>query len=124
MSDETNDAPASDHSERDRSERPRPERRLPRMSDIFDVTDDMIAFADKYQQVWESEAKATIALGEFLNFRAQSLRNQVDLMRMGTDSFRRYNEWSEAIFGVRPETFMRGLMDQMDRLRPRARTGR
>jgi hypothetical protein len=96
---------------------PRPRRRLPRVSDLLDVTDDMIAFADKYQQVWENEAKATIALGEFLNFRAQSLRTQVELMRMGSDSFRRYNEWSEAVFGVRPETFMRGLLDQIDRFR-------
>ncbi len=100
---------------------PRARPRLPRVSDLFDVTDEMISFADKYQQVWENEGKATIALGEFLNFRAQSLRNQVDLMRMGSDSFRRYNQWSEAIFGVRPEQFMRGIMDQMDRLRPRER---
>jgi hypothetical protein len=101
----------------------RPRRRLPRMSDLLDVTDDMIAFADKYQQVWENEAKATISLGEFLNFRAQSLRTQVDLMRMGTDAFNRYNAWSEAIFGVRPESFMRGLMDTVDRLRPQPREG-
>lgn len=101
----------------DPAPRPRPARRFPRVTDLLDVTDDMIAFADKYQQVWENEAKATIALGEFLNFRAQSLRSQVELMRMGSDSFRRYNEWSEAIFGVRPESFMRGLMDQLDRFR-------
>ena len=100
---------------------PRARPRLPRVSDLLDVTEDMINFADKYQQVWENEAKATISLGEFLYFRAQSLRNQVDLMRMGSDSFRRYNQWSEAIFGVRPEQFMRGIMDQMDRLRPRER---
>jgi hypothetical protein len=99
------------------SARPRARPRFPRVTDLLDVTDEMIAFADKYQQVWENEAKATIALGEFLNFRAQSLRSQVELMRMGSDSFRRYNEWSEAIFGVRPESFMRGLMDQLDRFR-------
>jgi hypothetical protein len=96
----------------------RPRRRLPRVSDIFDVTEDMIAFADKYQQVWEHEAKATIALGEFLNFRAASLRTPVDRMRMGSDSFRRYSAWSEAIFGVRPETFMQGMMDQVERFWP------
>ena len=104
---------------------PRPRRRLPRMSDLFDVTDDMIAFADKYQQVWENEARATLALGEFLQARSQSLRSQVDLMRMGTDAFQRYNAWSEAVFGVRPESFMRGLMDQMERFAPgRVRTQR
>lgn len=95
--------------------RPRP--RLPRVADLLDVTDEMIEFADKYQQVWENEAKATIALGEFLNYRAASLRHQVDLMRMGSDAFKRYSAWSEALFGVRPESFMRGLMDQVERLR-------
>lgn len=102
---------------------PKPPRRrgLPRMSDLLDVTEEMIAFADTYQQAWENEAKATIALGEFLNFRAASLKNQVELMRLGNDAFRRYNEWSEALFGVRPETFMRGMLDQIDRLRPRPR---
>lgn len=100
---------------------PRPRPRLPRVSDLLDVTEDMIAFADRYQQVWENEGKATIALGEFLNFRAQSMRMQVELMRMGSDSFRRYNQWSEAIFGVRPEQFMNGIIDQMERLRPRER---
>jgi hypothetical protein len=103
------------------SQSARPRRRLPRVSDLFDVTDDMITFADRYQQVWENEAKATIALGEFLNFRAQSLRQQVELMRLGTDSFKRYNAWSEAVFGVRPESLMRGVIDQMDRLRPQPR---
>ena len=98
-----------------------PRRRLPRMSDLLDVTEDMIAFADKYQQVWEQEAKATIALGEFMNARATSLRNQVDLMRMGNDSFRKYNAWSEAMFGVRPESIMRSMMDEIDRFRPRPR---
>jgi hypothetical protein len=96
-------------------------RRVPRVSDLLDVTEEMISFADKYQQVWENEAKATLALGEFLSARSASLRTQVELMRMGNDAYRRYNEWSEALFGVRPETFMRGLIDQMDRLRPRPR---
>ena len=102
--------------------RPRPHR--PRVSDLLDVTDDMINFADKYQQVWENEAKATLALGEFLSARAASLRTQVELMRMGTASFQRYNNWSEALFGVRPESFMRGLMDSMERMAPRTRTRR
>jgi len=86
----------------------------------MDITDEMIAFADKYQQVWENEAKATLALGEFLQSRSSSLRAQVELMRMGNEAFRRYSSWSEALFGVRPETFMQGLMDQMERWRPSA----
>ena len=92
---------------------PRSRPRIPRVSDLLDVTDEMITFADKYQQVWEQEAKATIALGEFLHARSGSLRTQVELMRMGNDVFRRYTQWSETIFGVRPESFMRGLMDAM-----------
>jgi hypothetical protein len=98
--------------------------RRPRISDMFDVTEDMINFADKYQQVWENEAKATIALGEFLNARASSLRTQVELMRMGTDSFRKYNDWSETLFGVRPDSFMRGLLDQLESFSPAARRTR
>ena len=99
-------------------------RRLPRVSDLLDVTDEMIAFADKYQQVWENEAKATLALGEFLAARSSSLKAQVELMRMGSDSFRKYSSWSEALFGVRPETFMQGMMDQMERWRPAPREER
>ncbi len=102
---------------------PRPRRRLPRVSDLLDVTDEMIAFADKYQQVWENEARATLALGEFLSARSGSLKAQVDLMKMGSESFRKYNAWSEALFGVRPESFMRGLMDTMERLRPQQKNG-
>ena len=99
-----------------------PKRRMPRVSDLLDVSEEMINFADKYQQVWENEAKATLALGEFLSARAASLRTQVELMRMGSDAFRRYNEWSEALFGVRPDSFMRGILDQMERLTPRPGT--
>lgn len=99
---------------------PRRRPRLPRISDMWEITDEMIAFADTYQQVWEHESKATIALGEFLHERSQSLKSQVELMRMGSGAFKRYTDWSEAIFGVRPETFMQGLMDQVERLRPRA----
>ena len=102
----------------DESTEPRVRRRLPRVSDLFDVTDEMIAFADKYQQVWENEAKATVALGEFLSARAASLRTQVELMRMGTDAYKKYSAWSEAVFGVRPETFMQGVTDQLERFRP------
>lgn len=98
--------------------------RRPRVSDLLDVTDEMINFADKYQQVWENEAKATLALGEFLSARSASLRTQVELMRMGSESFRRYNNWSEALFGVRPESFMRGLMDSIERMAPKPRMRR
>ena len=86
--------------------------RLPRFSDLLDVTDEMIVFADTYQKVWESEGRAVLALGEFLTARSESLRHQVTLMRMGNDAFRRYSQWSEAIFGIRPETFMTGLLDR------------
>ena len=51
---------------------------LPRISDLFDISDEMISFAEKYQKVWESEAKATLALGEFLGGRADSMRCSTD----------------------------------------------
>jgi hypothetical protein len=96
------------------------------MTSLLDVTEDMIAFADTYQQAWESEAKATMALGEFLNFRAQALRKQVELMRMGTDAYRRYTAWSESLFGVRPEQMLQTFVDAMEAARtpppPRRRT--
>ena len=108
-----------------------PRRRLPRFSDMREVTDEMISFADKYQQVWEQEAKATLAFGEFLHARSQSLKLQVELMRLGTGAFRRYGDWSESLFGLRPEMFMNNFIDQAERLgfgagaaspRPRRRT--
>ena len=92
-----------------------PRRRLPRVSDLREVTDEMISFADKYQQVWEQEAKATLAFGEFLHSRSQSLKLQVELMRMGTGAFRRYGDWSESLFGLRPEMFMNNFIDQAER---------
>ena len=88
---------------------------------LLDVTDEMIAFADRYQQVWEHEARATLALGEFLAARSASLKAQVELMRMGSEAWRRYSAWSESLFGVRPETFMQGMMEQMERWRPARR---
>lgn len=100
----------------DATEAPRPRGRLPRVSDLREVTDESIAFADLYQQVWEQEAKATLALAEFLQARSESLRVQVQLMKMGTGAFRRYSDWSTALFGVRPETFMDGIVDQVERL--------
>jgi hypothetical protein len=99
-------------------ERPssRPSRsRLPRFSDLLDVSDDMITFVEKYQKVWESESKAQLALGEFLAGRAESMRYQVEMMRMGSDAFRRYNEWSQSILSLRPDTFIQAFMRPNDR---------
>ncbi len=90
--------------------RPRRMPGLPRISDLFDISDEMITFAEKYQKVWESEAKATLGLGEFLGGRADSLRYQVELMRMGSDAFRRYTQWSEALLSLRPDTFIQSFM--------------
>jgi hypothetical protein len=115
----------------DTTEAPRPRGRLPRVSALREVTDETIAFADLYQQVWEQEAKATLGLAEFLRARSESLRVQVQLMKMGTGAFRRYSDWSTALFGVRPETFMDQIVEQVEtlgfgaassRTRPRRRT--
>jgi hypothetical protein len=93
--------------------------RLPRFRDLVDVSDEMIAFVEKYQQVWASESKAMISLGEFLGARAQSLQSQVELMRMGSDAFRRYTAWSDALMDMRPDRFMRAWLSEMEqRTRP------
>ncbi len=89
-----------------RSSRPR----IPRIRDLFEASDEMIAFVEKYQKVWESESKAMLALGEFLGARAESMRYQVELMRMGTDTFRRYTAWSEALLSLRPDTLIQSFM--------------
>jgi len=91
--------------------------RLPRLSDLVDVTDEMITFVEKYQRVWEAESKAMLALGEFLGQRAESMRFQVEMMRMGSDSFRRYNDWSQALLQLRPDTLLQSFM------RPREEAG-
>lgn len=83
---------------------------MPRLSDLLDVSDEMISFVEKYQKVWEAEAKAMLALGEFLGGRAESMRYQLEMMRMGTGAFRRYVEWSEAIMSLRPDTFLQSFM--------------
>ncbi len=88
--------------------------RLPRISDLVEAGDDMIAFVEKYQKVWESESKAMTGLGEFLGARAESMRYQVELMRMGTDTFRRYIAWSEALLSLRPDTFLQSFMRPRD----------
>jgi hypothetical protein len=90
------------------SSRPSGGGRLPRFSDLFDASEEMIAFVENYQRVWDSESKAMFALGEFLHQRSESVRLQVELMRMGSGTFRRYTEWSEALF--RPDTFMQAFM--------------
>lgn len=70
----------------------------------------MIAFVERYQKVWEAESRAMLGLGEFLGARAESMRYQVELMRMGTDTFRRYLLWSEALLSLRPDTFLQSFL--------------
>ena len=93
----------------------RPRRaRMPRVSDLVEAGDEMIAFVEKYQKVWESESKAMLGLGEFLGARAESMRYQVELMRMGTDTFRRYLQWSDALLSLRPDTILQSFMRPRD----------
>jgi hypothetical protein len=105
--------------ERVRKRRPRvnDRARFPGLNTVFDATDDMITFVETYQKVWESESKAMHALGEFLGARSDSLRYQVELMRMGSDTFRRYSRWSETLLGLRPEAFAQAWLDTMERFR-------
>jgi hypothetical protein len=91
--------------------------RLPGLNTVFEATDDMITFVEAYQKVWESESKAMLALSEFLGARSEALRYQVELMKMGTDSFRRYSRWSETLLGLRPEAFAQAWLDTMERWR-------
>ena len=91
---------------------------MPRIGDLLDVTDDMIAFVEKYQQVWEHESRAMLALGEFLAARSDSLKAQVELMRMGSGSARRYTAWADALLGMRPDTMVQSWMQALQR-RPR-----
>ncbi len=100
----------------DKAEAP-PFGRLPRFGDLLEVSDEMIAFVEKYQQVWQNESRAMLALGEFLGARADSLRAQVELMRMGSDAFRRYTSWSDAILGLRPEAFVQAWLRSLERFR-------
>lgn len=87
-----------------------PPRLVPRIGDLLSASDEMIAFVEKYQKVWEAESRAMLALGEFLSARAESMRLQVELMRTGTDSFRRYVEWSEALLSLRPDTLLQSFI--------------
>jgi hypothetical protein len=104
-----------DANERGTSRPPRGGLRFPRMSDVLDVSEEMIAFVEKYQKVWESEAKATMALGEFLSFRAESMRYQVEMMRAGSDSFRRYVEWTDALMSFRPDRLLDAFLRPPER---------
>ena len=74
----------------------------------------MITFVENYQKVWEAESKAMLALGEFLGQRAESMRFQVEMMRMGSDAFRRDNDWSQALLQLRPDTLLQSFMRRPD----------
>jgi hypothetical protein len=86
-----------------------------RLRDLVEVSDDVINFVERYQKVWEAEGKAMIALGEFLTLRSESMRYQVEMMRMGGDYFRRYTEWVEALMSLRPDLILQSLMRPTDR---------
>ena len=88
---------------------------LPRIGDLLDVSDEMIAFVEKYQQVWEHESRAMLALGEFLAARSDSMRAQVELMRMGSGTARRYTAWADALLGMRPDTVVQSWMQALQR---------
>ncbi|HYM16769.1 MAG TPA: hypothetical protein VEZ14_14550 [Dehalococcoidia bacterium] len=99
----------------DEPERPAPRRRppprlVPRIGDLLDTSEEMIAFVEKYQNVWEAESRAMLAMGEFLGARAEAMRYQAELMRMGTDTFRRYVDWSEALLSLRPDTIIQAFL--------------
>ena len=93
----------------------RPPLRFMRLKDIVETSDEVISFVDKYQKVWEAEGKAMIALGEFLTLRSESMRYQVEMMKMGNDGFRRYNEWLEAIMSLRPDNILQALLRPPER---------
>lgn len=99
---------------RERRPGPRPPR-MPRISDLLDASEEMIEFVDKYQKVWEAESKAMLALGEFMGGRSESMRYQVELMRMGSGAFRRYTDWSQALLSLRPDTILQSFMRPPER---------
>ncbi len=88
----------------------RPPLRFMRLKDLVDTSDDVIQFVERYQKVWEAEGKAMVALGEFLTLRSESMKYQVEMMRMGNDSFRRYNDWVEALMSLRPDTLLSSIL--------------
>jgi hypothetical protein len=93
----------------------RPPLRFMRLRDLVETSDDVISFVENYQKVWETEGRAMIALGEFLTLRSESMRYQVEMMKMGNDAFRRYNEWLEALMSLRPDTIMQAFMRPPER---------
>ncbi|MBF6601222.1 MAG: hypothetical protein IVW36_12015 [Dehalococcoidia bacterium] len=92
---------------------------VPRFGDMLSPSDDMIAFVEKYQQAWRHESRAMIALGEFMTARADALRTQAELMRMGSDVARRYRAWSDALLSLRPEAIVQPWLQ----MRPPRRGG-
>lgn len=99
-------ADTTDRSSRDA----RPPLRFMRLRDLVDTSDDVIQFVERYQKVWEAEGKAMSALGEFLTLRSESMKYQVEMMRMGSDAFRRYNDWLEALMSLRPDTLLSSFL--------------
>lgn len=93
----------------------RPPLRFMRLRDIVETSDDVISFVEKYQKVWEAEGRAMVALGEFLTLRSESMRYQVEMMRMGNDAFRRYSDWLEALMSLRPDTLIQAFLRPPDR---------
>ena len=92
--------------------------RMPRISDFLDASEEMIEFVEKYQKVWAAESKAMLSLGEFLGARAESMQYQVEMMRMGSGTARRYVEWSEALLALRPDTLIQSFMRPPGRSNP------
>lgn len=86
---------------------------------MLDASDELIAFVEKYQQAWQHESRAMTALGEFLAARADALRTQAELMRMGSDVARRYAAWSDALLSLRPEAIVQSWL----RMTPPGRGG-
>jgi hypothetical protein len=95
--------------------------RFMRLKDLVETSDDVISFVEKYQKVWEAEGKAMISLGEFLTLRSESMKYQVEMMRMGNDAFKRYNDWLEALMSLRPDTLLQSMLGPSPR-RERAST--
>jgi hypothetical protein len=50
-----------------------------------------------------------------MSARSESMRYQVDLMRMGSGAFRRYTEWSQALLSLRPDTILQSFMRPPER---------
>jgi hypothetical protein len=102
----------------ERPSEPPPFAGIPGVADLFEASDEMLAFLDTYQRVWEQESRAMHALGDFLGARAESLRLQAELMRGGSEAFRRYARWSERLLGLRPESMMQAWLRFFERPRP------